>query len=69
MFNDLKNDMNCMTDWFRANKLSLNLANSNYVLFWPKKKRVDIMFKKINLRGEEIEASQSAKFLGFTVDE
>ena len=32
-FDNLKTDLVELIDWFRANKLSLNLSKTNYVLF------------------------------------
>ena len=33
LFNNMKTDLLELIDWFRANKLSLNLSKTNYVLF------------------------------------
>ncbi len=35
MFNDMRSDLEELIEWFRANKLSLNIAKTNYVLFIP----------------------------------
>ena len=49
----VKGDMNILIDWFRANKLSLNLSKTNCILFKPKHKKIyDIVlsFGSENLR-------------------
>ena len=41
-FSSLVNTVNCeidkISEWFKANKLSLNLKKSNYVIFKPSQK-------------------------------
>ena len=39
LYDLINHDMANLTDWFRANKLSLNASKTNYMLFSPKKKK------------------------------
>ena len=38
LYSDMKKDLENLIEWFRVNKLSLNVAKTNYVLFRPDKK-------------------------------
>ena len=51
--------------WFNANKLSLNVSKTNFILFCGKKKVDDI---GILINNENIERVYSTKFLGIHID-
>ena len=61
-------DMEYLADWFRANKLSLNLSKTNAILFRPKGIQLshDLQLK---FGTENIEFVNETKFLGMTIDE
>jgi len=61
-------DMSILTDWFRANKLSLNLTKTNCVLFRPKGWTINRPFNLI-LGSEQLALTNSTKFLGLNIDE
>ena len=54
-----------LTDWFRANKLSLNVAKTNYALFTYSSQQIDPQID-IHLANSSI---KRAKFLGIYIDE
>ena len=58
---DLKN----ISDWFRANKLTLNIYKSVYMIF-SKKEQKDI---DINLGGTKLPKVTTTKFLGMWIDQ
>ena len=64
----IKHDLEVLVDWFRANKLSLNLSKTNFILFRPKGKKNDI---NITLTYENVDIKQEkvTKFLGIYLDE
>ena len=64
----LKHDLCIATDWFRANKLSLNVAKTNYMIFKPKSLEVDCD-TQLSFQNEIIKQVKSTKFLGIIVDE
>ena len=33
LYHKMNNDLDCLFDWFKANKLSLNIAKTNYMFF------------------------------------
>lgn len=57
--------------WFKANKLSLNLEKTNYILFCSKhKKALNHDYKiSVNIDKQGITRVSSAKFLGVHIDE
>ena len=63
----VQEDLNKISDWFRANKLSLNTSKSNFILF----KKKNQLNASINLKiGHEIfPQANSIKFLGVWLDE
>ena len=53
-----------MADWFRANKLSLNVSKTNFVMFCLKRKSKFHEINTIKLGDEIIQRVNNAKFLG-----
>ena len=61
-------NMTSIIDWFNANKLSVNLSKTNYMLFSSKKvEERDIAV--ININNVTIEKVSEAKFLGIHIDD
>ena len=60
----LEHDMALLTDWYRANKLSLNVAKTVLVKFWSDRKEFSV-----GINGVKIVNSDKTKFLGLMVDE
>ena len=56
-----------VSNWLRANRLSLNISKTTYILF-KVRKQVDILPQLI-LNNVEISRVQTTKFLGVTIDE
>ena len=61
-------DMAELTDWFRANKLSLNLNKTNAIFFRPKGVQLN-HGSYLKFGDEVIEFVSETKFLGITIDE
>ena len=64
--NDTNTDLAFLAEWFRANKLSLNINKSMYIIFTNR--RIDL-YPDINISTQEIEHVKSTKFLGLTIDD
>ena len=67
----MKDDLHVLKDWFFANKLSLNIAKSNYVLF-SKTNQINIGGNNphhLELAGGVIERSNHTNFLGLYIDQ
>ena len=58
-----------LSEWFRANKLSLNVAKTNYIIFGNKRISNDMTQLKICLDGNILERTLCTKFLGVFLDE
>ena len=54
--------------WLKANKLSLNVKKTHYILFRSKHKSVPTMKTKVRTMDECIGEVQSTKFLGVVID-
>ena len=59
----LEHDLNLMTDWFNANKLSLNLHKTAAMQFWNNKTSLELRVDNI-----KIPVVESTKFLGVQID-
>ena len=62
-------DLKKLTDWFIANRLSLNVAKTKFILFYNSHKYCDSNLVKIIWSGHVIEQIQHAKLLGVYIDE
>ena len=68
LFSNMNHDLTQLNDWFRANKLSLNVSKTNYVIF--KKKSAPPMPDNILYIGnDKLENVRYTKFLGLFIDE
>ena len=68
LFSNMNHDLTQLNDWFRANKLSLNVSKTNYVIF--KKKSTPPMPDNILYIGyDKLENVRYRKFLGLFIDE
>ena len=59
----LEHDLNLMIDWFKANKLSLNLSKMIGIKFWDNNTNMSINVDNIN-----IQMTECTKFLGIYID-
>ena len=62
-------ELKIASDWFYANKLSLNLNKTNYIIFRSTKKQISSTTKEINIDNVIIPRVVSTKFLGLYVDQ
>ena len=64
----VNSDLKGLTDWLNANKISLNISKTEYILFHHPNKSIDFELK-IKLNGKRIFASSNIKYLGVIFDE
>ena len=57
-----------LSDWFKANKLSLKIQKSNYVIFKPTQWR-DEFTLNIEMNGVKTKQVKEVNFLGLILDE
>ena len=62
---NIENDMSTLSDWFCANKLSLNAQKNNFIIFSPKNTRTNI--SSLNLANHTIQKVSCTKFLGIYI--
>src|ERR1043165_7164217 len=63
------NELESLSEWFKANKLSLNLSKTNYIIFRSKNKIIPVLESSIKIDNKEISQVTTTKFLGVYVDE
>ncbi len=61
-------DLKLLIDWFKANKLTLNLDKTSFVLFQPKRRTTDDDIT-LSLDNISISRERTVKFLGLYLDE
>ena len=66
LFVPMNNDLTNLHEWFKTNKLSLNVNKTKYMVFNNTNINNNAV---ISIGGEAIEKVQSIKFLGLTIDE
>ena len=62
----LEHDLTIISDWFRANKLTLNVNKTVFMLFHPKGKKSD---EYITFEDKKIRNSHETKFLGMWLND
>ena len=65
LVNTMNSELKSVHSWIQANKLSLNLTKTNYMLF---SNSIQTLPGDININGVNIESVQSTKFLGIFID-
>ena len=65
----VNSELTKLSDWFCANKLSLNVVKTNYMLFGYKPIPKTLAQFKLFIDGNNLERVSSTKFLGVFVDE
>jgi hypothetical protein len=68
LYNKINLDLETVSDWFRANKLTLNINKTNYMIF-TKSVNTHSQCKTIKLGPESINRVPHVKFLGIIIDE
>ncbi len=68
LYISMNSDLDILSDWFRANKLSLNAGKTNFMLFTNKKRQTDNK-KYLYLSGDKLQMVSKTKFLGLTIDQ
>ena len=69
IIHDLRFDFNILIKWFQANKLSLNLTKTKFMIFKPNSKKIDVNESVFKFGTETIQRVKSTQFLGVTLDE
>ena len=71
MFEKLNEELTNVSDWFDANKLSLNLKKTKYSFFHKlsKNNNIPLWLPNLVINGLTVEREFSIKFLGVWIDE
>lgn len=68
LFRETNVDLDLISNWFKANKLSINALKTKYILFRKKTHKIS-SFHNLTLDGKILERVQSTCFLGMHFDE
>ena len=68
LFSNMNHDLTQLNDWFRANKLSLNVSKTNYVIF-KKRSTLPIPDNILYIGNDKLENVRYTKFLGLFIDD
>jgi len=66
LFSNINEDLSNLSDWFRANKLSLNISKTNYMII--PYKQIDTGTQSIQIDNCDLTNVTSVKFLGLYID-
>ena len=70
LFSTVNSELECINQWFKANKLSLNIEKTKYTLFHKKSAKNEISeIPYLKIGTKNIEKTSSIKFLGVMLDE
>ena len=69
LFNVVNYELTKITEWFVANKLSLNTIKTKYILFGKSLDNIPLSLPKVKMNKIEIQRVDKIKFLGVLIDE
>ena len=70
LFKNVNDELEKISQWFKANKLSLNEGKTKFTLFHKcDKDNLPLQLPNLKINNNEIKRSSSIKFLGVLVDE
>ena len=69
MCETLNNELEKVSKWLIANKLSVNIKKTNYLILKTKQRKVAYKREAIRINNEILELKPSIKFLGVLIDE
>lgn len=64
---DAQNDLNLLNEWFKSNRLTINISKTNYVIFAAKNKKINDSFE-LKIDGQLLERKHKEKYLGLILD-
>ena len=64
----INSELSMLSEWFRANKLSVNISKTNYIIFKPRQKKQIFDFN-LKINDKEINRVNEVCFLGVILDE
>lgn len=67
VLNVMNGELKKVVDWLNANKLSLNVNKTNYMIFRSKTRGIDVV-NELFINGVRIDKVEFSKFLGVTID-
>lgn len=68
LYKNVNEEMEKVINWFKVNKLSLNVGKTNYMLFTKSRKLKKNDLPKLYIDNQEIQEAEFAKFLGVYLD-
>ena len=64
----INRDLKGLTDWLNANRISLNVSKTEYMIFRGTRKKI-VFDLKLKINGKRLYSSPSVKYLGIIIDE
>ena len=64
----MNSELKLVTEWIKANRLSLNVKKSKLLLFHSKQSKINIDNFSIKLDGTKMVLERNVKYLGMTID-
>ena len=64
----INSELSMLSEWFQANKLSVNISKTNYIIFKPRQKKQIFDFN-LKINDKEINRVNEVCFLGVILDE
>ena len=68
LISNINSEISKVSQWFMCNKLSLNIAKTNFIRFKPRSTETVVSNYNISINGLPLTEMKSTKFLGVTID-
>ena len=68
LYGNINSDLKTLSDWFKANKLSLNISKTNYMIISKHIGKIDQDNNELFIDEQKLSPSNDVKFLGLYID-
>ena len=69
LFNTVNTELNTVSSWFNANKLTLHPDKTKFILFFPPRKKISETNIRVSINGNTVSRVSNTKFLGVIINE
>ena len=69
IFNQMRDGLSKLKEWFACNRLTLNFLKTCYSIYHGQRRKIPRMYDRMNISGHSIFRQKTVKYLGLMIDD